>query len=131
MARIEIEDLTGTTTALAWPRDYANIKKTIKENGIFMCYGSLKIDEGEAPTVVIEEVENMEDISVERVLLKVDSAEEGQEVIEYIKNTDLAKGFTPIYLLYNGLQVLLSKEYWVNIPYIKDKYKDRVVTKVW
>lgn len=119
MARLEIEDLTGVASALIWPRTYNAIKDKLSENTIYMCYGTLKISSDEPPIVIIDDVDQLEDLVVERAVIKVNTKEEALDIIKIIKTEELARGVTPLYVEYNKTKVLLTKQYWVNLNYMK------------
>lgn len=131
MCRIEIEDLTGVGSALIWPRDYSFIKNAIEKNNIYMCEGYLQVSSDEAPNVIINRMEQMEDVVVERIIYQVDSVTDGDKVVKMIKDTRLSQGSTPFYLSFNNNHVLLSKEYWANKEYFKKHYSDKIKLITW
>lgn len=131
MCRMEIEDLTGIASALVWPNSYEALKPKLKPGEIYMCYGSLKISADEAPIVIIDDVELMDDIVTERLMLTVDNGFEAREIINHIKTNRIAQGLTPIYLIHEGKQVLLTREYWINTNYMTEKYGDKTQIKTW
>lgn len=131
MCRMEIEDLSGVASALVWPTTYTTLKTKMKPGDIYMCYGKLKISPDEPPTIVIDELEMMEEIVTERVILTVDSPYEAKEVIEGIKNERISQGMTPIYIVHGQKKILLKREFWVNVNYMANKYKDKVRIEMW
>lgn len=96
-----------------------------------MCYGSLKISSDEAPTIVIDDLEVMEDIVTERIILTVDDAYEAKEVVENIRKEKVSQGMTPIYLVHGQKRILLRREYWVNLNYIMNKYGNKAKIEMW
>lgn len=131
MCRMEIEDLTGIASALVWPTTYEQIKNRMKPGEIYMCYGSLMISPDEPPTIVVDDLEVMEDIVTERVILTVDNAYEAQKIVENIRKEKISQGMTPIYLVHGQKRVLLRREYWVNLNYIINKYGDKARIEMW
>lgn len=131
MCRMELEDLTGVASALVWPSTYDVLKKKMKPGDIYMCYGSLKISSDEAPTIVIDDLEVMEDIVTERIILTVDDAYEAKEVVENIRKEKVSQGMTPIYLVHGQKRILLRREYWVNLNYIMNKYGNKAKIEMW
>ena len=131
MARLELEDLSGISSALIWPSTYSQIKNKLQKDEIYMCHGYLMVSDDEAPTIVIQDVDLMEEIATERAIITVGSKEEAEEVIGHIKDEDMAKGMTPVYLVYNDIRLLLTKNYWVNLDYVNKKYNNKIEIKVW
>jgi len=131
MARLELEDLTGIAGALIWPSTYDSIKSKLKKNEIYMCHGYLMVSSDEAPTIVVEDMELMEEMVTERAIISVDSKEDAVDIINYINDTDMAKGMTPVYLVYNNLQTLLTRNYWINLNHMNQKYENKIKIKIW
>lgn len=130
MARVELEDFSGIAGALIWPSTYQEIKDKLTENQIYMCYGTLKVSDDEAPTIIIDDVDELDDLVTERVIVKVKNEYESKDIIKLIKEDKMCRGMTPIYIEYKRLKVLLSKKYWVNLNYIKNKINDLEI-KIW
>lgn len=131
MCRMELEDLTGVASALVWPATYEVLKAKMKPGEIYMCYGSLMISSDEPPTIVVDDLEVMEEIVTERVILTVENAYEAQDVIRNIREEKISQGMTPIYLVHGQKRVLLKREYWVNLNYIINKYGDKAKIEMW
>lgn len=131
MCRMELEDLTGVASALVWPATYEVLKAKMKPGEIYMCYGSLMISSDEPPTIVVDDLEVMEEIVTERVILTVENAYEAQDVIRNIREEKISQGMTPIYLVHGQKRVLLKREYWVNLNYVINKYGDKAKIEMW
>ena len=131
MCRMELEDLNGVASALVWPTTYDSLKKKMTPGDIYMCHGTLKISSDEPPTIVIDDLEVMEDIVTERVIVIVEDAYMAQEVVETIRKEKIAQGMTPIYLLHGNKKILLKREYWVNLDYIVNKYRNNTKIEIW
>lgn len=127
MARVELEDLSGIYSAVVWPSTYSTIKPKLTEDSIYMIYGTVKLSD-EAPTLIIDSIELMEDIVVERAEITLSSKYEGEEIINFIKHEKMARGLTPLYLKYGNSKVLLSKNYWINLPYMQEKFNINIIT---
>lgn len=131
MCRMELEDLTGVASALVWPKTYEYLKAKMKPGDIYMCHGSLMISSDEPPTIVIDDLEAMEDIVAERLIIKVQDGYEAKEIIDHIKDNRISQGMTPVYLIHNNKKILLTREYWVNSNYIMNKYSDKAKIEMW
>ena len=124
MARLELEDLTGIGSALVWPDTYSSLKDKLTENRIYMCYGTLKISSDEPPIIIIDDIDELEDLVIERAVIKVNTKEEAVAIVNTIASEKMAKGTMPLYLEYGNVKVLLTKQYWININFMSKKFKD-------
>lgn len=127
MGKFELEDLDGTVTALMWADNYTNYKKILKENYAYWCEGYVMMKKDEAPVLVVNEISLMEDTVTERAVLTIKDKFEAIEIIQHVKSDKMLQGLTPFYLIYNNQKVLLSKEYWVNIPMMSKAYPELLI----
>ncbi|MDP7560293.1 MAG: hypothetical protein QF745_07110, partial [Planctomycetota bacterium] len=58
--RLKIEDLYGSTSALAWPSTYEEYRESITEDFVGVFHGQLD-HSGDSPTLLIEKVEPLAD----------------------------------------------------------------------
>ena len=121
MARIEVEDLTGIFSAIMWPRNFQKYSQILREDEIYLCYGTLQISD-EAPTLIIEDIEPISETVLERAEINIETKEEASNLLKFIKNNKLARGRTPLYVKYNDIKILLNKNYWINVSFMKEHY---------
>lgn len=121
MARVEVEDLTGMLSAIMWPRNYQKYSSILKEDQIYLCYGTIQISD-ETPSLIIDDIEEIEETTTERAEIKTQTKEEALNLLKFIKNNKLAKGRTPLYVISGGIKVLLRKEYWINVSFMEKHY---------
>lgn len=122
MGKFELEDLDGIVTALMWSDTYSQYKKILKENYAYWCEGYIMMRKDDPPTLVIDEMSLMEDVVTERAVLFIEDKHEAVEIINHIKSDKMSQGMTPFYLIYNNQKVLLSKEFWINVPVMSKSY---------
>lgn len=130
MARLDIEDLTGSSSCLVWPDTYSTLKKNLAKDEIYLFTGYVMMKSDEAPTIVISNAEEMDSVVNDRVIISVSSPIEARGVIEQIKEDKFLQGQAPTYIKHNHNMMLLSKSYWTNPVYMKEKVKN-VEIKIW
>ena len=114
-----IEDLSGgATKLLIFPNLYAQVKSVIESDEVYKVTGTLKFSADEPPCICCEKIEPIQRTILERVNINVDSPKMAQEVIAYLEQLKCV-GDSPVYLIYQGMKILLDKKYWVNPNYFK------------
>ena len=102
-------------------KDLRKYSQILREDEIYLCYGTLQISD-EAPTLIIEDIEPISETVLERAEINIETKEEASNLLKFIKNNKLARGRTPLYVKYNDIRVLLNKNYWINVSFMKEHY---------
>lgn len=124
MARVTLEDLTGTTSAIIWPDNYANFKPIMKKNGIYLFEAKLEVELGELPSIFINSVSAIDAKTTERIIIHASKPDDGQLILNTIKNNRVLLGSNPTYIKFNDMRVLLSKKFWLNAENAKKFFPD-------
>jgi DNA polymerase-3 subunit alpha len=122
MAITQVEDLDGGAKMLLFPRDYDRLRDRLEEDKVYKITGTLSIRADEPPCIFCSNLEPVEEVIVKRVTLKCDNPLEAQAIMKDIQRDDMLKGNEPMYIICDGIRVLLKRNYWVNANTFIMKY---------
>lgn len=128
IALCTLEDLTGSVKAMIWPEPLRRMEEILEDDKIYFVSGFVSMSDSEPPIIIIEDMSEAEKIIQDRLIVYLDNKYEIQELYKEIKSNKLNQGSNPVYVKYNDMSMLLSRDYWVNINRFQTRLKHEIVS---
>lgn len=127
IALLNVEDLTGSIKAMIWPEPFRRLESELKEDKVYFIQGFASVPDDNPPIIIIEDMQEAEKMVQDRLIITLDDKYQIRELYEEIKSDKLNQGPNPVYVEYDNMSLVLSRDYWVNINRFKTKFNYRIV----
>lgn len=127
IALLNLEDLTGSIKAMIWPEPLRRMESELKEDKVYFIQGFASVPDDNPPIIIIEDMQEAEKMVQDRLIIELDDKYQIRELYDEIKADKLNQGPNPVYVRHNGISLVLSRDYWVNINRFKTKFKYEIV----
>lgn len=118
MAFIRIEDMTGSTEVIVFPKIYDKFNKYLYEDKVIIVEGRAAISEGEAPRIVCENIIPFDKIGEQPKAVSIGIVLEEGVTFDSIRSIiEQNHGSTPLYIndKASGKKYRTDENYWLNV----------------
>lgn len=130
MAFASLEDLSGIMELVVFPKTLERCNSLIHEDLMIVVKGRLSFKEDEEPKILCEEIKPLENISSDKVYIKVDDKEKAMAVGKVLKVVlEPYKGDSPIYIFAakERQSFRMAREAWIDmttdvLSFLKEKF---------